>query len=95
MCIFQKTFSGVDKIICTPIVQCVKLCVDIINLIREFWEGFCFSSADLKTLKPLCDTLYGGPEPDALTIETKEELALTKQLYGQAPWLYKNLPQKR
>ena len=32
--------------------------------IREFLEVFCFSSADLKSNKPLCSAVYCGPEPD-------------------------------
>ena len=57
-------FCGVDEVVGTPIVRCVKFCVDMTNFICEFLEVFWFSRADLKANKPLCSTIYHGPEPN-------------------------------
>ena len=64
MCFADEMFCGDDEIVGMPMVRRIKSCVNMANFIREFFEVFCFSSANLKPNKPLCVAVYCGPEPD-------------------------------
>ena len=54
----------IDAIVGISMVRRLKLCVNMANFIQKIGETFCFSSANLKSDKPLCGALYCGPEPD-------------------------------
>ena len=70
VCFTSEMFCGGNNIACMPMVRCIKLCVNIANFIRDFLEIFCFSSANLKSDKPLCGTIYCGAEPDVFYLHT-------------------------
>ena len=64
VCFSSEMFCWGDEIIGMPMVRCVKFSVNMANFTRELLEVFCFSSADLKSNKPICSAVYRGPEPD-------------------------------
>ena len=70
ICVYfsSEMFCRVDEIVGMPMSSRIKLRVNMANFTREFLKVFCFSSADLKANKPLCVTLYRGPEPDVFLI---------------------------
>ena len=60
----SEMFCGSNKTVFMPMLRRIKSCVNMANFIRELLEVFCFSSANLKSNKPLCGAVYCGPEPN-------------------------------
>ena len=63
VCFSSERFGRVNEIVGMPMIRCIKLCVNIANFIQKFLEAFCFSSDNLNSDKPICSTVYCGPEP--------------------------------
>ena len=53
-----------NKFVGMLMVYCIKFGINMASFICQFLEAFCFSSADLKSNKPICSAVYRGPEPD-------------------------------